>query len=257
MVEPTHLKNISQIGNLFPDSGENKKCLKPPPSYSIFGKKTRFQLDTIKPPRSCRLELRHCAKVLSLGFTTPETRHGYLRKSTCNPNGGPLFWLEVKFGLVVRENLDLAKSRGQKWALGPKGQENHGEKKRSHPWFWGPRNSSWYLRSKEMMFRKIFLINDWKWLSKRKNNLFLDEGIFAQWIYTPENWTCWNPRNIGCYWVDLSHVCSRVCMEGFPTLARVISTRAWNRGQQPKPRHLFFCETKKLKTSHIPSRTLT
>ena len=32
MVEPTHLKNFSQIGHLPPNRDENKKCLKPPPS---------------------------------------------------------------------------------------------------------------------------------------------------------------------------------------------------------------------------------
>ena len=33
VVEPTHLKNISQTGNLPVNRGENKKYLKPPPRY--------------------------------------------------------------------------------------------------------------------------------------------------------------------------------------------------------------------------------
>ena len=31
VVEPTHLKHISQIGSSSPNRDENKKCLKPPP----------------------------------------------------------------------------------------------------------------------------------------------------------------------------------------------------------------------------------
>ena len=35
VVEPTHLKNVSQIGNLPPSRGENKKNLKPQPSQTL------------------------------------------------------------------------------------------------------------------------------------------------------------------------------------------------------------------------------
>ena len=33
VVEPTHVENLGQIGSFAPGRGENKKYLKPPPSY--------------------------------------------------------------------------------------------------------------------------------------------------------------------------------------------------------------------------------
>ena len=38
MVEPTPLKNISQLGSLFPIYGKTKKCSEPPTSYIILYK---------------------------------------------------------------------------------------------------------------------------------------------------------------------------------------------------------------------------
>jgi len=38
VVEPTHLKNmLVKMGSSSPNRDESKKCLKPPPSYSLFG----------------------------------------------------------------------------------------------------------------------------------------------------------------------------------------------------------------------------
>jgi len=44
LVVSTHLKNISQNGNLPPNRGENKKSVKPPPSYCSPGGWPLFRL---------------------------------------------------------------------------------------------------------------------------------------------------------------------------------------------------------------------
>ena len=86
---------------------------------------------------------------------------------------------------------------------------------------------------------------------RKKTTFFWMKASFAHWMYTPENWTCWKPRNIGGY---------RVCMEGFPTLARVISKRAWWKRtptQTKAPIFLAKEQNSRHPVCHIPSLTLT
>ena len=94
---------------------ENKPCWKPPPSYSLYlwPKKHGFNWTPSNPPSSCRLELRHCAKVLSLGewhHHHPWNPTWLPKEKYLEPNWGPLVFDWKLSSALLLGSLDLAKN---------------------------------------------------------------------------------------------------------------------------------------------------